>query len=45
MSAATIAVVLLFAVWLVVAIAICVRGWRAARDGRATEIDWEDGSP
>lgn len=43
MSATTIIVVLLFAIWCVVAIAICIRGWRAARDGRTSEIEWEDG--
>lgn len=39
----TVAVVALFAVWLVVAAAICIRGWRAIRAGRAVEPDWETG--
>lgn len=42
---ATIAVAALFAVWLVVAVAICIRSWRASRNGKPTDIDWEDGSP
>lgn len=43
MSATTAVCVFLLAIWCVVVIAICVRGWRAARAGRTAEIDWETG--
>jgi hypothetical protein len=43
MSATTAFCLFLLAAWCVVAIAICIRDWRAIHDGRSSEIEWEDG--